>query len=190
MKRGVVTRTRPSPGPHPAPGDSVYFAPPLVVTAAEIDRFIGSDARRGEGRPRRLGRACREADHRAPRPDHRGHRILSVLRDDHAHARSHGCGIHPSDRLAGRGGRARAVLPNAPALGLVVGGTGGRGAPPVEASDQNTPAVLIYDGDCAMCRSSALWLMRLAMSGGRLEILPSRSAPRRLRFPPSPIKRA
>jgi len=64
-----------------------------------------------------------------------------------------------------------------------VGGMGGRGAPPVEASDQNTPAVLIYDGDCAMCRSSALWLMRLAMSGGRLEILPARSGPRRLRFP-------
>ena len=41
MKRGVVTRTRPSPGPHPAPGDSVYFAPPLVVTEAEIDRLIG-----------------------------------------------------------------------------------------------------------------------------------------------------
>ena len=40
MKRGVVTRTRPSPGPHPAPGDSVYFAPPLVVTAAEIDRLV------------------------------------------------------------------------------------------------------------------------------------------------------
>src|SRR5881409_4188122 len=41
MKRGVVTRTRPSPGPHPAPGDSVYFAPPLVVSEAEIDRLIG-----------------------------------------------------------------------------------------------------------------------------------------------------
>jgi len=41
MKRGLVTRTRPSPGPHPAPGDSIYFAPPLVVTAAEIDRTVG-----------------------------------------------------------------------------------------------------------------------------------------------------
>ena len=60
---------------------------------------------------------------------------------------------------------------------------GGRGAAPVEASAQKTPAVLIYDGDCAMCRGSALWLMRLAMSGGQLEILPARSAPRRLRFP-------
>src|SRR3989454_1046586 len=40
MKRGVVTRTRPAAGAHPAPGDSVYFAPPLVVTAAEIDRLV------------------------------------------------------------------------------------------------------------------------------------------------------
>ena len=45
------------------------------------------------------------------------------------------------------------------------------------------PAVLIYDGECAMCRASALWLMRLAISGGELEILPCRSAPRRARFP-------
>src|SRR5436853_5053689 len=44
-------------------------------------------------------------------------------------------------------------------------------------------ATLIYDGECAMCRASALWLMRLAMSGGALEILPCRSAPRRARFP-------
>ena len=41
MKRGLVTRTRPSPGPHPAPGDSIYFAPPLIITAAEIDRTVG-----------------------------------------------------------------------------------------------------------------------------------------------------
>jgi len=40
MKRGVVTRTRPTPGPHPAPGDMVSFAPPLVVTEAEIDRLV------------------------------------------------------------------------------------------------------------------------------------------------------
>ena len=51
------------------------------------------------------------------------------------------------------------------------------GAPPVG------PAVLIYDGECAMCRGSALWLMRLALSGGALEILPCRSEPRRARFP-------
>jgi predicted DCC family thiol-disulfide oxidoreductase YuxK len=45
------------------------------------------------------------------------------------------------------------------------------------------PAVLIYDGDCAMCRASALWLMRRALAGGRLEILPCRSAERRRRYP-------
>ena len=39
-KRGVVTRTRPVAGPHPAPGDSIYFAPPLVVTAEEVDRLV------------------------------------------------------------------------------------------------------------------------------------------------------
>jgi putrescine aminotransferase len=40
MKRGVVTRTRPSAGDHPAPGDILFFAPPLVVNDAEIDRLI------------------------------------------------------------------------------------------------------------------------------------------------------
>jgi predicted DCC family thiol-disulfide oxidoreductase YuxK len=44
-------------------------------------------------------------------------------------------------------------------------------------------AVLIYDGDCAVCRASALWLMRLALEGGRLEIIPGRSDARRARFP-------
>lgn len=34
-----------------------------------------------------------------------------------------------------------------------------------------------------MCRASALWLMRRAMSAGQLEILPCRSGPRRARFP-------
>ena len=46
-----------------------------------------------------------------------------------------------------------------------------------------SPAVLIYDGDCSMCRASALWLMRRALSGGALEILPCRAAVRRTRFP-------
>jgi adenosylmethionine-8-amino-7-oxononanoate aminotransferase len=41
MKRGVVTRTRPASGAHPGPGDVVFFAPPLVATEAEIDRFVG-----------------------------------------------------------------------------------------------------------------------------------------------------
>ncbi len=54
------------------------------------------------------------------------------------------------------------------------------GAAPVASE---APAVLIYDGECAMCRASALWLMRLALSRGALEILPCRSEPRRARFP-------
>lgn len=41
MNRGVVTRTRPAQGEHPAPGDVVFFAPPLIVTASEVDRLVG-----------------------------------------------------------------------------------------------------------------------------------------------------
>jgi predicted DCC family thiol-disulfide oxidoreductase YuxK len=44
-------------------------------------------------------------------------------------------------------------------------------------------AVLIYDGDCGMCRTSALWLMRRARVSDLLEILPCRSALRRARYP-------
>ena len=44
-------------------------------------------------------------------------------------------------------------------------------------------AVLIYDGECALCRASALWLMRRARMPDRLEILPCRSRPRRERYP-------
>jgi adenosylmethionine-8-amino-7-oxononanoate aminotransferase len=40
MKHGVITRTRPAAGVHPAPGDAVFFAPPLVATEAEIDRLV------------------------------------------------------------------------------------------------------------------------------------------------------
>jgi adenosylmethionine-8-amino-7-oxononanoate aminotransferase len=40
MKRGVVTRVRPVAGAHPAPGDIVYFAPPLVVTDKDVDRLV------------------------------------------------------------------------------------------------------------------------------------------------------
>jgi len=40
MKRGVITRTRPSVGPHPAPGDLLFFAPPLVATEADVDRLV------------------------------------------------------------------------------------------------------------------------------------------------------
>jgi adenosylmethionine-8-amino-7-oxononanoate aminotransferase len=39
-KRGVMTRTRPVVGAHPAPGDMVYYAPPLIVTADQVDRLI------------------------------------------------------------------------------------------------------------------------------------------------------
>lgn len=39
-KRGVVTRTRPSAGNHPAQGDEVLFAPPLIVTEEEIYRLV------------------------------------------------------------------------------------------------------------------------------------------------------
>jgi predicted DCC family thiol-disulfide oxidoreductase YuxK len=45
------------------------------------------------------------------------------------------------------------------------------------------PAALIYDAECAMCRASALWIMRRALSSGTLEILPCRSTVRRQRFP-------
>jgi predicted DCC family thiol-disulfide oxidoreductase YuxK len=45
------------------------------------------------------------------------------------------------------------------------------------------PATLIYDAECAMCRASALWIMRRALSSGTLEILPCRSGVRRERFP-------
>jgi putrescine---pyruvate transaminase len=38
--RGVITRGRAAVGPHPAPGDALFFAPPLVVTEAEVDRLV------------------------------------------------------------------------------------------------------------------------------------------------------
>lgn len=41
MNRGVVTRTRAAAGQHPAPGDGVFFAPPLVASASEIDLMVG-----------------------------------------------------------------------------------------------------------------------------------------------------
>jgi predicted DCC family thiol-disulfide oxidoreductase YuxK len=47
------------------------------------------------------------------------------------------------------------------------------------------PAVLIYDGECAMCRASALWLMKRALlaSATEFEIMPCRSPARRARYP-------
>jgi adenosylmethionine-8-amino-7-oxononanoate aminotransferase len=42
MKRGLVSRVRAqSPGPG-GMGDTIFFAPPLVVTAAEVDRIISA----------------------------------------------------------------------------------------------------------------------------------------------------
>jgi len=40
IARGVFTRTRASQGAHPASGDVLFFAPPLVVTEDEIDRLV------------------------------------------------------------------------------------------------------------------------------------------------------
>jgi putrescine---pyruvate transaminase len=40
-KRGLLTRTRPSAGEHPNPGDQVLFAPPLIITGEEIERMVG-----------------------------------------------------------------------------------------------------------------------------------------------------
>lgn len=46
-----------------------------------------------------------------------------------------------------------------------------------------TTATLIYDAECSLCRASALWIMRRALSSGTLEILPCASRHRRTRFP-------
>jgi len=40
MKRGVITRTRPAVGAHPAQGDVLFFAPPLIATETDIDRLV------------------------------------------------------------------------------------------------------------------------------------------------------
>jgi adenosylmethionine-8-amino-7-oxononanoate aminotransferase len=42
IKRGVVTRTRPAAGAHPALGDTLFFAPPLVISEAEVDRLVST----------------------------------------------------------------------------------------------------------------------------------------------------
>jgi putrescine aminotransferase len=39
-KRGVMTRVRATGGPHPANGDCVFFAPPLIVKEDEVDRLV------------------------------------------------------------------------------------------------------------------------------------------------------
>lgn len=40
VKRGVVTRTVRAAGEHPAMGDAVFLAPPLVVSEEEVDRMV------------------------------------------------------------------------------------------------------------------------------------------------------
>ncbi|HYM22227.1 MAG TPA: aminotransferase class III-fold pyridoxal phosphate-dependent enzyme, partial [Vicinamibacterales bacterium] len=40
LERRVVTRTRPAAGPHPAPGDILFFAPPLIVSGDETDQLV------------------------------------------------------------------------------------------------------------------------------------------------------
>ena len=40
MQRGVITRIHPAVGAHPAPGDILFFAPPLIITEAEVDRLV------------------------------------------------------------------------------------------------------------------------------------------------------
>lgn len=38
--RGVITRTRPAVGEHPAPGDEVLFAPPLILNEEQIHQIV------------------------------------------------------------------------------------------------------------------------------------------------------
>jgi adenosylmethionine-8-amino-7-oxononanoate aminotransferase len=39
-KRGVITRVRPTSGAHPANGDTIFFAPALVISESEVDRLV------------------------------------------------------------------------------------------------------------------------------------------------------
>jgi putrescine---pyruvate transaminase len=41
-KRGIITRSRPAGGDHPAPGDQILFAPPLIVTAEQINWMVSA----------------------------------------------------------------------------------------------------------------------------------------------------
>ena len=43
-KRGVITRVRPTGGVHPANGDTIFYAPPLVISEAEVDRLVSVTA--------------------------------------------------------------------------------------------------------------------------------------------------
>jgi adenosylmethionine-8-amino-7-oxononanoate aminotransferase len=39
-KRGVITRSRRAEGAHPAPGDQILFAPPLIIQESEVQKLI------------------------------------------------------------------------------------------------------------------------------------------------------
>ena len=41
-RRGVLTRTRPALGAHPAPGDQLFLAPPLISTEADIHEMVSA----------------------------------------------------------------------------------------------------------------------------------------------------
>jgi adenosylmethionine-8-amino-7-oxononanoate aminotransferase len=41
-RRGVLTRSRPAAGEHPAPGDQILFAPPLIITEDQVFRLVGA----------------------------------------------------------------------------------------------------------------------------------------------------
>jgi predicted DCC family thiol-disulfide oxidoreductase YuxK len=48
---------------------------------------------------------------------------------------------------------------------------------------ESSPAVLIYDAECAVCRGAIEWVRRNAPSPGAFEFLPCRSENTRQRFP-------
>lgn len=39
-KHGVITRSRPAVGPHPAPGDQILYAPPLITNEKQIHTLV------------------------------------------------------------------------------------------------------------------------------------------------------
>jgi predicted DCC family thiol-disulfide oxidoreductase YuxK len=48
---------------------------------------------------------------------------------------------------------------------------------------ESSPAVLIYDAECSVCRGAMEWVRRNAPSPGAFEFLPCRSEETRMRFP-------
>src|SRR5512139_194535 len=51
---------------------------------------------------------------------------------------------------------------------------------------EDSPAVLIYDAECTVCRSAIGWVRANAPSPCAFEFLPCRSAETRIRFPAVP----